>query len=62
MKTSTKKCTQCGIVKAVTDFVTKRSAPDGIGYHCKECHKKKCRKYNTQKELSMMVDDFNGYF
>lgn len=35
-----KKCSRCGEIKNINLFVTKRSRPDGVAAHCRECHSK----------------------
>ena len=43
----TKRCTKCGLVKALTEFGQHRLTKDGHAYRCKQCareHSKKHRK------------------
>jgi len=40
-----KKCTRCGILKTLTNFEKKKDGKYGRRSICKECKKKKIKKY-----------------
>lgn len=35
-----KTCTKCGKVKSKADFKMRKSAPDGLSWHCRECERR----------------------
>lgn len=39
-KCKNKQCTKCKEEKPLTEFSKNKSTPDGLQYHCKECHNK----------------------
>jgi len=41
----TKKCTQCGEVKARTEFSKRARSKDGLNYYCKSCNCAYCKAY-----------------
>jgi 5-methylcytosine-specific restriction endonuclease McrA len=43
----TKKCTQCGKMKSVSDFYKNKTHKDGLDSQCKECVRENVRKYRV---------------
>lgn len=40
-----KRCSHCHQLKPLSEFVRRKSSPDGRDYYCRECHNAKARNY-----------------
>lgn len=45
-----KHCSNCGEWHPLSQFSKSRTSQDGLYYCCKECSRKKCRKYREEKK------------
>ncbi|MBA7656591.1 hypothetical protein ES703_64517 [subsurface metagenome] len=43
VKRDKKRCSKCGLIRSIDKFPKNKRAPDGLGYHCKDCEE----AYNT---------------
>lgn len=60
-----KKCTQCGQEKELTDFHKRKDSKDGHRNECKDCHKKRLKKYyveNRYRILNKCKDNNKKYY
>jgi 5-methylcytosine-specific restriction endonuclease McrA len=44
-----KKCGACKRKKPRSEFTKNKTKPDGLGYYCKPCHRKKDKKYRARR-------------
>jgi hypothetical protein len=64
-----KKCTKCGVLKELSEFVTLKKSKDGKGYYCKKCksiymheYKKAYRKRGHTKSGKRFKEYFREYY
>lgn len=50
-----KKCSDCGETKAVSNFFKRRDIPDGYAYQCKQCYKEYYKKYYQKNKEKILA-------